>query len=112
MSKSSNIVITLFLGIFYIPFLGFMFFFESSSDAGKTDETISDHRTTTHLGIKIPVFDDKLRQATEKLLINNLLIRSPLLDLYSDIKYRVFGVSPTDKVLIGKDGWLFYKGSL
>ena len=39
-------------------------------------------------------------------------LRSQLVDLDATIKERVFGTSSTDNVLVGKQGWIYYAGSL
>lgn len=39
---------------------------------------------------------------------DNFGLRSRLIRLHALAMYRLFGQSPSDKVLIGKDGWLYY----
>src|SRR5262249_45027767 len=36
--------------------------------------------------------------------------RVPLMELYAKLKVKVFGVSSSDTVMLGKDGWLIYSG--
>lgn len=35
-------------------------------------------------------------------------LRSRLIRLHAVLTYRLFGVSPSDKVLVGQEGWLYY----
>lgn len=111
MNKFPNIIIILFLATIYIPFLGLLFLVEYSNDVIEGNQGVFDFRTTAYAGIKIPIVDEKLRLDADKFLASKMIVRESLLDVYSNIKYRVFGVSPTNKVLLGKNGWLFYKGA-
>jgi len=38
----------------------------------------------------------------------NFGLRASLLRFHAVVMYRLFGLSPSDKVLFGKDGWLYY----
>lgn len=35
-------------------------------------------------------------------------LRSRLIRLHAVLTYRLFGISPSEKVLVGRDGWLYY----
>ncbi len=37
-------------------------------------------------------------------------LRDQLLRLHSRLRYYAFGESPTDRILVGRDGWLFWNG--
>ena len=39
---------------------------------------------------------------------DNFGLRAPLIRLHGLAMYRLFGMSPSDKVLTGRDGWLYY----
>jgi len=39
---------------------------------------------------------------------DNFGLRAKLIRLHALAMYRLFGLSPSDKVLIGRDGWLYY----
>src|SRR5262245_102552 len=43
----------------------------------------------------------------EQFFNDRLAFREPLLELYARIKVDRFGVSSSDKVILGRDGWLF-----
>lgn len=44
----------------------------------------------------------------ENYYTNNFGLRNILIRLNSKIDLNIFGISPTDKVIIGKEGWLYY----
>ena len=54
---------------------------------------------------------DKLPKEVELYVQDNFAFRSPLLDMYHNLKYSVFKSSPhPDQTLIGKDNWYFMSG--
>ena len=50
------------------------------------------------------------RKGFEDWIDDNIGFRSGFVSLHANIMYHLFGLSPTDKIVVGKDGWLFYTG--
>jgi len=54
---------------------------------------------------------DAFPQEYEKYVNDNFSFRTPLLNLYNNIKFHFYRVSPyPDKTIVGKDGWYFVAG--
>lgn len=75
---------------------------------GGTDEENHENRTETTLSAPtlstITVYPEEL----ESYYNDHLPFRSKLISMNSLLSYRLLGESVTDKVIVGKDGWLFY----
>lgn len=52
-------------------------------------------------------FDYLTTRFSQNYFNNNFLLRSEIINLHALIKYKGLGVSPTDRVLVGKSNWLF-----
>lgn len=67
-----------------------------------------------HLAVFPEVFDDKgnikdgIKDSLKSWFDDNLGMRSELVRLNNRIQLKLFNKSPSDKVQLGKDGWLFY----
>ncbi|MCK9476403.1 MAG: hypothetical protein M0R46_10805 [Candidatus Muirbacterium halophilum] len=101
--KIFEIIFVLFIIILcFLPGIG-IFFFEENLSFEKREKT--DFRTIINKGIfRKDIFSD-----IEIYFSDNFYLRKKIIDRYSKINYRCFGMPPVDKVLIGEDGWLFYK---
>ena len=50
------------------------------------------------------------RSGFEDWIGDNIGLRSTFVSTYANIMYHVFGLSPSEKYSVGKDGWIFYTG--
>ncbi len=50
------------------------------------------------------------RTGFEDWVNDNIGLRTGFLELHANIMYRLLGLSPSEKICVGKDGWLFYTG--
>jgi len=58
-----------------------------------------------------PTFSARLPSQTEAWFDDRFGLRGTLVSLYGLATYELFGVSPTPRVIVGHDGWLFYTSS-
>ncbi len=54
--------------------------------------------------------DPFTRSGFEDWINDNIGFRTGFVTMYANIMYRFLGLSPSEKIKIGKDGWLFYTG--
>ncbi len=54
--------------------------------------------------------DPFTRSGFEDWVNDNIGFRSGFLGLHANIMYRLLGLSPSEKIMVGKNGWLFYTG--
>jgi len=106
MKKTIYIVFTaLFLAVALIPFAG-MFFYQTDETA--EGRTLAEKPSFTEDGkINLNIGTDY-----EDYFGDHFAFRSELVDLDATLKLDLFATSSEDKVIVGKDGWLFYAETL
>lgn len=94
--KINSVLIIAFLLCLILPLICF------NRDTGKISEEENRY---------LAVFPKPFTQdGAENWINDNIGFRSNLVMLHADIMYHGFGLSPSEKIIVGKDGWLFYTG--
>ena len=100
--KITRAFIAVFVLLFILPFIIYGLWGEH------LDQTNYEQRVVAEK----PIFSWKTIQnypkEFEEYYNDNLPFRTQLIEINNLIDYFVFNTSPLDKVIIGKDGWLFY----
>lgn len=98
----SKSYLVLFIILFYAPVIVFGLF-------GKHIDSVNYEQRQT---AEKPVFSiekiDDYPQAYEEYYNDKLPFRSQMIEINALINFRLFKQSPVRKVIVGKDGWLFY----
>lgn len=101
MKKYISIIYIVFFTVFFIlPTV--LFPFVSQTDKNLENRNMTEKPTFSLSGIKT------FPKEYENYYNDNLPFRSKLIGTNALINYKVFKQAPENKVIIGKDGWLFY----
>lgn len=102
--KTNKVIVIIFLGSILTVF--FIQFFPEFQETIKLEEKRSLERLPpfyfSELASYPKKFDDYYR--------DNFVFRDFLIHVNNFLKYKIFKVSGSPKVLVGKEGWLFYNG--
>ncbi|MEA2699000.1 MAG: alginate O-acetyltransferase complex protein AlgJ [Myxococcales bacterium] len=104
-AKMSNRLLTMaFLAALCIPALGMVLGIGTNTAPWFVANTPFPGRPRSLFGlIELP---NKFRRYMNV----HFAFRVPLMEIYAQLKVKLFGVSSSDTVVLGKDGWLFYTG--
>ncbi len=96
-----NFIIILFLLLFTVHPTGLIVGVGSDDSENRASASMPDFSVDR-------LFNGEFIQEFESYFNDNFSIRAPLISAKKWIDFHIFRTSPTNKVLIGKDGWLFY----
>ena len=100
-SLSKSLLPFLFTVVLFLPFFNNLF---NIWEFERKDEN---RAFNDSLSINIQKLD-KFPAEADSFMSDNFSFRTPLLDIYQNMKYNYFSISPyPEKTIIGKDGWLF-----
>lgn len=103
-SKTSFLVSLIFCLALFLPLVGML--------GSNNDEFFESHelRKRTMLPDFFALTVEKFPSEFESFFNDNFGFRHHLISFYNRIKYKAFSESGASKVLVGKEGWLFYTG--
>jgi alginate O-acetyltransferase complex protein AlgJ len=101
---ATRVVIGTFLAALCIPTLGMVLGIGTSK--APWFEASAPFPTRPQSAMELMQLPNKLRHYVNA----HFAFRVPLMALYAQLKVRVFGVSGSDAVMLGQDGWLFFTG--
>lgn len=100
-----QIYILLFFALCLIPSFGL--FFTGPEESSENRETAQMPQLYTEEGMNVHFLND-----TGKWFEEHFAFRNEWVSSYALLMEKVFGVSSQERVIVGKDGWLYYKDSL
>lgn len=100
-----RLTIILFIAVLWIPMLGWMTGF--GTDRGASQFELDTPRPTW---VWSPGAMLRYPREMQRQINRQFPFRDALMELHARMKIQVFGVTSSDRVTLGKDGWLFYAG--
>lgn len=108
MKKSVQILYFIILAVFFLaPVLVYKAFGSHFDQTNYTNDTLAVRPTLALNKASIDAYPD----AFDDWFSDNLPFKNELLEISGHLDYDVLGSTTSDSVIIGKDGWLFYRGS-
>jgi len=98
-------LVTLWVFVLWIPVLQMVFHLlpERASLAENRGKTSPPRITGVRFGIR-----REFPKEFDRYFVDNFGFRDSLIRSHANLLYRILRVSPTDNVLLGKEGWLYY----
>lgn len=100
-----HIYIALFFAVCLVPFAGLLL--TGPEQSSENREIAQAPRLYTEEGLNICFLDD-----AGKWFEDHFAFRNEWVSSYAMLMEKVFGVSSQERVIVGTDGWLYYKDSL